>query len=84
MTGKGPTRFTAFRDGFLLIAGTAGIGFQQVTGETDLLLLGIYMTMLGIPGFSSGLWLLRQIGEPPSSAPPSRPSAGEPPAESDR
>jgi hypothetical protein len=81
---KGPTTFVAVRDAVLLAAGVLGIGFQQVTGEVNSLLLTVYMTMIGIPGLSSGLWLLKQIGEKPSSSPPSSHSSGEPPAESQR
>ena len=84
MGKTGPTTFTAVRDIVLLILGVLGIGFQQLTGDVNLPLLGVYMTLLGIPGLSNGLWLLRQIGEPPSSSPPSPPSPGAPPVESDR
>lgn len=51
------------RDSVLLVAGVSGIGFQQITGNVSPLLIGVYMTMLGIPGLSSGVWLLKQIGE---------------------
>ncbi len=84
MARNGPTTFVAVRDAVLLAAGVLGIGYQQLTGDVNNVLLGVYMTMIGIPGLSSGLWLLKQIGEPPSSLPPQAPSSGEPPVESDR
>lgn len=34
----------------LLIAGLIGIGYQQYTGETNWLLLGIFTLMAGVPG----------------------------------
>lgn len=81
MARKGPARFTAIRDSVLLTAGVLGVGYQQITGEVNLPLLGVYMTMLGIPGLTSGFWLLKQIGEPQSSASPAQRSAGEPPVD---
>lgn len=80
---KGPTTFIAVRDAVFLILGVSGIAFQQITGEVNAILLGVYLTLLGIPGVANGLWLLKQVGDPPSSSPPLRPSPGESPQESE-
>jgi hypothetical protein len=80
---RGPTTFVAVRDAVLLTLGVGGIAFQQITGEVNALLLGVYLTLLGYPGLSSGLWLLKHIGERPSSPPRPQPSAGESPQESE-
>jgi hypothetical protein len=71
------SKFTVIKDSVLLMLGTGGIAFQQITGTVSLPLLGVYLTLLGIPGLSSGRWLLKQIGEEQSSLPPSQPSPGE-------
>lgn len=74
---KGPTTFVAVRDVVFLTLGVAGIAFQQITGQVEPILLGVYLTLLGVPGLSNGLWLLKQIGEPQSSAPPVPPLPGD-------
>lgn len=84
MANRGPTTFTAVRDAILLGLGVSGIAFQQITGQVSLPLLGVYMTLLGIPGLSNGLWLLKQIGEPPSSSSPREPLPGDSEQESTR
>jgi hypothetical protein len=71
----GPSKFVVIRDSALLVGGLAGIAFQQITGQINPLLIGVYMTMLGLPGLSSGRWLLKQLGAPPSSSPPVQPSS---------
>ncbi len=43
----------------LLLAGLAGIGYQQYTGETDWVLLLIFSAMTGVPGITEVINLLR-------------------------
>jgi hypothetical protein len=43
----------------LLLAGLAGIGYQQWTGESNLFLLLVFTVMTGVPGLSEFLLLLR-------------------------
>jgi hypothetical protein len=43
----------------LLLAGLAGIGYQQYTGETDWILLLIFSAMTGVPGITEVINLLR-------------------------
>lgn len=72
------------RDIVLLMFGLAGIAYQQVTGEVNFVLLAIFSTMTGIPGFVNLLPLLRgsatgsQSSQPASTSPPTdSPSASE-------
>jgi hypothetical protein len=73
----GPNKFVVIRDSVLLGGGMAGIAFQQITGQINPLLIGVYVTMLGLPGLSSGRWLLKQIGEAQSSESRSSASASD-------
>jgi len=43
----------------LLIAGLAGIGYQQWTGEVNWILLLVFTTMTGIPGIAEIISLIR-------------------------
>lgn len=43
----------------LLLAGLAGIGYQQWTGESNIILLLIFTAMTGVPGLSEIIYLLR-------------------------
>lgn len=81
---RGPTTFVAIRDVVFLTLGVAGIAFQQITRDVQPILLGVYMTLLGVPGLSNGLWLLKQIGEPPSSSPRPPVSSGDSKPESEQ
>jgi hypothetical protein len=72
VAAKGPTRFVVIRDSILLAGGMLGIGYQQVTGNVNQIFLAIYFAMLGLPGLTSGQFLLKMFGEqPPSSSPSS-------------
>jgi hypothetical protein len=73
-TGSGPGRFVMIRDSLLLAGGLLGIGFQQITGKTDPLLIGVYMTMLGLPGVAGVISLVRSSGPSSQSSAPSPPS----------
>jgi hypothetical protein len=58
---------TVARDTLLYIWGFGGIAYQQLTGQVNPWLLGVYVTMLGIPGgIAAGqlLLLLRGNGKP--------------------
>jgi hypothetical protein len=67
--------YTTVKDGLLLSTGLAGIAFQQVSGVINLPLLGVYLMLLGVPGLTSGLWLLNQYGGSQPSGHPSPESA---------
>ncbi len=43
----------------LLIAGMAGIGYQQYTGETDWVLLLIFTAMTGVPGITTLIAIIK-------------------------
>ena len=43
----------------LLLAGLAGIGYQQYTGETDIVLLLIFTAMTGVPGLTQLISLIK-------------------------
>jgi hypothetical protein len=47
------------RDIGCLIIGLAGVAHQEITGKTNLELLIVYMTLLGVPGAISLLQLSR-------------------------
>lgn len=51
----------AIRDSILLAGGMLGVGFQQVTGNVNPILIGVYLTMLGVPALSNGKWLLQLL-----------------------
>lgn len=72
---------TVARDAGFLLVGFGGIVYQQITGQVNPWLLGVYTTMLGIPG-AIGLLQLRGTGKPatpptPGSSSPS-PSSSSP------
>lgn len=50
---------TKLKRWILLIAGLAGIGYQQYTGQTNWLLLLIFSTMTGVPGIAELLLLIK-------------------------
>ena len=69
------------RDAGFLIVGFGGVIYQQATGQVNPWLLGVYTTMLGIPG-AIGLLQLRGRPEPrptPSSSSSSPASSSPPP-----
>lgn len=68
----------------LLIAGMAGIGYQQYTGKTDWVLLLIFTAMTGVPGVTSVITLLKNSTTMlQSSIPPSPPLELESPSSLD-
>lgn len=77
MAQTGPSRYAVVRDSILLAGGILGIGYQQITGQVNALLIGVYLTMLGVPTVVNGAWLLKQIGERPSSRSPDSASSTE-------
>lgn len=52
-------RQTKLKDAVCTLAGLAGLATQQVTGKVDLALLLAYMFLIGLPGFSHVIGLLR-------------------------
>lgn len=52
-------RDDTLRSWILLLAGLAGIGYQQYTGETSILLLLIYTLMAGVPGVAGIISLIK-------------------------
>jgi hypothetical protein len=66
---------TIVRDALFLIVGFGGIVYQQLTHDVNPWLLGVYTTMLGIPGAIS----LLQLGRGRQETPPTpAPSSGSP------
>jgi hypothetical protein len=54
----------------LLVAGLAGIGYQQYIGKTDWVLLLIFSAMTGVPGITELISLIRNSTTVlPSSSP---------------
>lgn len=47
------------KDILLFLGGLAGIGYQQITGKTDLVLLIVFTTMIGLPGVANTIRLIR-------------------------
>jgi hypothetical protein len=43
----------------LMAGGMAGIGYQQYIGKTDLVLLLIFIALIGVPGYTEILSILR-------------------------
>ncbi len=62
--------FPAMRDVTLLAVGVFGILYQLITGDVNLALLTVFTAMLGIPGVTNGLWLLKHGGEQLAATPP--------------
>jgi hypothetical protein len=56
MNGK---REEKIKSWLLLVAGLAGIGYQQYTGETDWILLLIFTAMTGVPGLTTLISMIR-------------------------
>lgn len=69
--------FARVRDYLFLAVGLGGLIYQQVTRNSDGLLIGAYLTLLGFPTVTSVASLLRNSGtsspsssaQPPSSTP---------------
>lgn len=64
-----PKWFVILRDVALLAVGVFGLLHQELTGQANPLLLGVYTTLLGIPGAASAIALLRSTGN--GGSPPS-------------
>lgn len=52
-------RDDAVKSWILLLAGLAGIGYQQWTGDVNIVLLLIFTTMTGVPGIASIISLIK-------------------------
>jgi len=67
------------KDLLLFIGGSAGIGYQQITGNVNIWLLGIFALAAGIPGFTNLNMLLRgtiiKLPSQSQAAPPSLPES---------
>jgi hypothetical protein len=50
---------TKLKSWILLIAGLAGMGYQQYTGQINWLLLVIYTSMTGVPGLAILISLIK-------------------------
>lgn len=80
MSGRVEKAIAVTRDVILLVFGLAGIGYQQVTGEVNFVLLAIFTAMTGIPGLVNLLPLLRGL---PTESQSSAPASTLPPSDSD-
>lgn len=72
-------RIAIIRDQVLFLGGLAGIGYQQLTGNVSTTLLIVFTTMIGLPGLTNVISLLRGGGateSPPPSSPSSDSSTG--------
>ncbi len=74
-------RVTVARDLILFVFGLAGIAYQQVTGDVNAVLLGIFTAMTGVPGLTNLVSLLRGT---PTGGSSSAPAPSEPGSESER
>lgn len=66
--------FARVRDYLFLAVGLGGLVYQQLTSNSDGLLIAAYLTLLGFPTVTSVASLLRSSGTSspsPSGAPPS-------------
>lgn len=63
MNAKGNSKAERFisitKDLILFLGGLAGIAYQQITGNVNTLLLVIFTAMVGIPGLTNLVTLLR-------------------------
>lgn len=50
---------TKIKSWILLLAGLAGIGYQQYTGEVNWILLLIFTSMTGVPGVATIISLIK-------------------------
>lgn len=66
----------------LLIAGLAGIGYQQYTERVVWPLLAVYAVMIGLPGAQALLALLPGRGDPPEEDEPTTGSSSRSPSHS--
>lgn len=67
-------KIAIIRDQVLFLGGLAGIGYQQLTGNVSTVLLIVFTTMIGLPGLTNVISLLRGGGATESPPPPSQPS----------
>jgi hypothetical protein len=66
------------KDLFLFIGGSVGIGYQQVSGNVNMALLGVFTAMVGVPGLTNLVSLLRgTTTNSPSQSPVLPPSLPE-------
>lgn len=64
---------TVVKDTILFVFGIGGIIWQTVTGDVNYALLGVFTAMVGVPGFTNMVTLIRGSGTT-SSQPTSAPS----------
>ena len=80
---KAPTARRVSRDTVLLIAGLAGIGYQQYTERVVWPLLVVYAVMIGLPGAQALLALLpSRMPEPQDEDTPTTGSSSPSPSRS--
>jgi len=71
-----PKWFVILRDVTLLVVGVFGLLHQELTGQANPYLLGVYTTLLGIPGAANAIALLKSTGSGESThSPPPVPSS---------
>jgi len=62
------------KDLILFIGGLSGIGYQQVTGDVNFILLAIFTAMTGVPGLTNLIAIMRgsviESRSPSSALPP--------------
>jgi hypothetical protein len=56
---KPERRIAIAKDLILFFGGLTGIGYQQITGDVNTLLLVIFTAMTGVPGLTNLIALLR-------------------------
>lgn len=73
------------KDLILFFGGLAGIAWQQISGNINIYLLIIFVTMTGVPGLMNLVFLLRGTATGLSSPPPvSSPSSSDSPSASQK
>lgn len=64
------------KDLILFLGGLAGIGYQQISGNVNFILLAIFTAMTGVPGLTNLITLLRgTVIKLPSQSPVLPPSS---------
>lgn len=72
---EGPSRIHVIKDTSLWLGGMLGLGYQTVTGDVNEVLTAAFMAMLGLPGISGIVSILRNTTSSPPPFPPQESSS---------
>lgn len=76
-TNQNDRTFARVRDYLFLVVGLGGLIYQQITQTSDGLLIGAYLTLLGLPTATSVASLLRSSSTSSSSSSEAPPSSSQ-------